>query len=176
MGFEHRPCDRHFGLKLSKIQRLTWASTDLSDWSDHAVVILELAEGQDAAVLRALGEPLDFQLGGVACRRPKKDSPWRHPFVILNQRTLVTGREDLLRQLADRNEPAEVSPAIEQFLKTAAAESDLLMAVDLAAARGAGWRLPDWRMDVWPAGRDAWRNLGTAAGAGRDFSPRRSKL
>jgi len=147
-----------FGLRLQGIDRLTWASTDLSDWRDHAVVLIELAEGQDAGALRVLGKPMELELGGVACRR-LNNSLWEHPFAILDRRTVVTGREELLRGLADRSGPGEMSPAVERFLAGSAQEGDLLMAVDLAATRQSGWRLPDWQMDVWPTGRDAWRSV-----------------
>jgi hypothetical protein len=147
-----------FGLRLAGIERLTWASTDLAGWPDNSVVLIELAEDQDAGMLRVLGEPLDLKVAGVACRRPK-DSAWGHPFAILDQRTLITGREELLRQLAERSEPGGMSPAVERFLNSTATQGDLLMAVDLAAARQAGWRLPNWQMDVWPAGRNAWHAI-----------------
>ena len=42
-----------FGLRRASLDRLTWASTDLGDWSNHAVVLIELAASQDAGMLRS---------------------------------------------------------------------------------------------------------------------------
>ena len=144
-----------FGLRLDTIGRLTWACTDLAAWPDRGVIVIELEEGQDATVYRVMGQQIDIELEGEACRRaPEAD--WPEPFAILDQRTIVTGREDLLRRLADRSEGRLKSVPIDRLLKATAPDADVTLLLDLAAARQAGWRLPASLMDVWPAGRDAW--------------------
>ena len=58
-----------FGLRPQTVCRLSWVSTDLADWLEHAVVVIELNEDQNANALRVLGEPVDFNLDGAPCRR-----------------------------------------------------------------------------------------------------------
>jgi hypothetical protein len=144
-----------FGLRLAAVERFSWASTDLSDWADSAVVVVHLGEGQDARVFRPIGEAVDIELQGIACRR-LPDRAWSHPYAVLDERTIVTGREDLLRRLADRSDPALASVPLDRFLRVADPTSEILAAVDLAAAREAGWKLPAGWLDVWPAAATAW--------------------
>ncbi|MFH1924519.1 MAG: DUF1559 domain-containing protein, partial [Planctomycetota bacterium] len=145
-----------FGLKIETIRRLTWASTDLATWPDCGVVVVKLEDGQDAGVFRLVGEEADFRLDGAACRRLSKGD-WPHPFAILDESTIVTGREELLRHLADRSEPALESGALDRLFQVTTPDADVTMLLDLRAAREANWRLPTSLLDVWPAGRDAWR-------------------
>jgi len=144
-----------FGVRPKAVRRLTWASTHLGDWADDAVVLIELDEGQDAGALRVLGDRLDFEVDGAECRR-LKDAGWPHPFAILDERTIVTAEEGLLRRLADRSGDHLETGPVRRFLQAATPEAELLFVVDLGAAREAGWRLPSWVMDVWPPGREAW--------------------
>jgi hypothetical protein len=147
-----------FGLRPQVVARITWTSTDLADPSEHGVALIELAEKQDARALNALGEAVRLWLEGVACRR-LSTGVWRHPFAVLGPRTIVTGREDLLRELADRTDERVHGVALERFLKAAAAEADLIGVCDVAAARQAGWLRPVSTLDVWPAGRKAWHTV-----------------
>ncbi len=145
-----------FGLTPKAVHRLTWASTGLSTWCDEAVAVIKLEEGQNVAALAAAGQAIELQLNGVACRR-LSSSEWPHPFAVVGERTIVTGREDLLQQLAARGEPRLASKPIDRLLAGIAPDADLVFLVDLVAAREAGWRLPVDALDVWPAGRKAWR-------------------
>ncbi len=147
-----------FGLKAESIERLTWSSTDLSNWTEHSVVAIEFVERQDATVYRRIGSPVDFSLEGVDCRRLETPG-WPHPYAVLNERTLVTGSTDQLRRLADRTETGSASVPLERFLKKADMTADAIFAVDLTAARDAGWKLPDSLMDVWPEGMEGWHAI-----------------
>ena len=149
---------RGFGLKMDSVRRLSWASTELNDWPNWSVVVIELEQQHDAGLLRRLGQPSDIVLADVACRRVST-GPWTHPFAILDPHTIVTGRDELLRKLSHRPGPADASPAIERLGKAMARDASFALRVDLAAARNAGWQLPTTRMDVWPAGRRAWHVL-----------------
>jgi len=149
---------RAFGLNVATIEQLTWSSTDLSDWADNGIVVIELGERQDATVFRRVGTPVDINLKGADCRRLDKPD-WPHPYVVLDGQTIVTGSEDQLRQLADRTEPDLASVSIARFFQKADLKTDALFVIDLAAAREAGWRLPGSLMDVWPAGMEGWHAI-----------------
>jgi hypothetical protein len=146
---------RAFGMKPQGVRRLSWASTDLSDWSNSSVVVVELEPPQDAGPLRQLGQATDLVVANVACRR-QATGPWTHPFAVLDAHTLITGREELLRRLSQRREPAELRPAMGRLIQAIAHDPPCAVAVDLAAARAAGWQLPTNWFDVWPAGRAPW--------------------
>lgn len=146
-----------FGLRAESVGQITWASTDLADWPNSSVVVVLLDEKQDAGVLQSLGQPVELHVGGVRCRRLA--SGWEHPFAVLDTHRLITGREDLLRQLAASTPTKLTSTALDRFVQAAALDSDILIGVDLGAARRAGWRLPEAAMDVWPPGRKAWHVL-----------------
>ena len=145
-------------LKPAQIERLTWAACDLADWKDQSVAVIELKEEKDSIALKTAGESLQLPLAGVAWRRIPKES-WSHPFALLDSRTILTGREELLRELADRKEPRFESEAIERLFKTAAADAEILLMLDLAAARTTGWDRPATLLDVWPTGREPWHTL-----------------
>jgi hypothetical protein len=71
----------------------------------------------------------------------------------------VTGEEGLLQLLAKRGDkPADLS-SLEPLLTAAPSDYDFFVALDLRAARRAGWPLPTEWLDVWPLGRDAWRAI-----------------
>lgn len=143
------------GLKPEGIRRLTWASTDLAAWPEQSVVLIELEQGQDAAVLGAVSEAIDLKLAGVACRRVP-GAAWRHPLAVIDGRTIVTGHVELLRQLAERGEPGLQSATLERLLDVVPPDAELTLLVDLAAARRADWRLPTAILDVWPPGKQPW--------------------
>jgi len=144
-----------FGLKWETIDRLSWAATDLGNWPDPGLVVVELEDGQDAGVFRRVGPAAQILVEGrVARRLPRGD--WSHPFVVVDERTIVTGRGELLQELADRSEPALASLPVDRLFQSMSAEADAVVLVDLASARAAGWNLPTSLMDVWPAGREAW--------------------
>ncbi len=144
-----------FGLRSESIRRLSWASVDLAGFPDPGVVVIELEAGQDAGVFRRVGEPIGMHLNGQSCRRLAKGN-WRHPFAVLDELTIVTGREELLGELATRSEPSLASLPIDRFLKSTPPDADAVALLDLSAAREAGWQLPISLLDVWPAGREPW--------------------
>ena len=150
-----RPLLRSLGLKLDSIERLTWASTDLAAWSDRSVVVISLQAGHDASVLTAMGEAIELNLEGAHCRR-LSGAAWSHPFAVIDERTIVTGDLALLRHLADRGEVNLRSSTIERLLKDFTPDADATLLLDLAAARAAGWKLPNTLFDAWSAGKDAW--------------------
>lgn len=150
------PLLKAFGLPPQAVRQVTWASTNLADWPSHGVVVLQLDPTHDAGALRSLGEPVPLQLEGTPCRCLK--TGWTYPFAVLDAQTVVTGREDLLRQLAQGEKKLKCA-AINRFLQGVAPQNDLLGVVDLTAAREAGWRLPVALLDVWAAGRRPWRIL-----------------
>ncbi len=145
-----------FGLKPNAVQHLTWASSDLSTWSETGVVVITLTPGQSAIRLGAAGTVLAGEVGGVQLRKLARPT-WQRAFVVLDERTIVTGEESLLRQLVQRGrKPAELG-LLRPLLEVAPADADFFLALDLQAATEAGWPMPaDW-LDVWPSGRDAWR-------------------
>jgi hypothetical protein len=147
-----------FKLHLVNVRSVTWASTDLGAWQDQAVVVVRLADGQDARLLRSLGEPLELALAGTPCRRLPQ-AAWSQPFAVPDERTIVTGSEALLRELADRPDFRLASRPVERLLRESSPGGDFVWLVDLAEARRSGRRLPGWVLDVWPAGRDAWHVL-----------------
>jgi len=174
-----RPLLQSLGLKLDSIERLTWASTDLAAWSDRSVVVIWLQSGHDANVLTAMGEAIELNLEGARCRR-LSGAAWSHPFAVIDERTIVTGDLALLRHLADRGEVKLLSSTIERLLKDFTPDADATLLLDLAAARAAGWKLPNTLFDAWSAGKDAWHTaweipvgLGCAL---RYASPLRSRL
>jgi hypothetical protein len=147
-----------FGLRSEAVDRLCWMGTNLDEWPERAVVVIRLNEGQDAGVFEQIGEPVDLRLDGHSCFRLKKEK-WPHPFAVVDEETIVTGSEELLRELSDRTEARLASVPIDYLLRNMTSGADLVLAVDAAAARLAGWQLPITLMDVWPAGRDPWHVL-----------------
>jgi len=167
-----------FKLLPQNVEKFTWASADLRAWENRAVVVIELAEGQDAGPLAGLGNVLDWQVAGKPCRR--MSAGWPHPFVILDPRTVISGPEDLLRGLSDRSEPQFQSDVLAQLVKSASPAADFLILLDLVAAREAGWQLPASLWDIWPAGRASWHAVcGMPQGLGlaiRRSNPGQSEL
>lgn len=161
-----------FGLAPKAVHRLTWASTDLRNWRDRAVAVIKLEEGQKFGGLATAGEAVGWQINGNACRRLPQ-SEWPHPFAILGDRTIVTGPDDLLKELATRTEARLDSRAISRLLTGTAPDAEVVFLLDLAAARDAGWKLPVHAMDVWPAGQRGWR-AGWELPVGIGFALRRS--
>jgi hypothetical protein len=164
---------RSFELSMDKVQRLTWASTDLANWPERCVAVIELEEGQSAGTLATKGQAVDVGAANLAYRRLSGEAypnvpgngergaatHWPHPFAMLDERTIVTGHEELLRGLAQRGEFRPESAPLDRLLKAVVPEGDVTVLVDLVAARKAGWGLPAGWLDVWPAGKKPWRHL-----------------
>jgi len=149
------------GLRLEDIRRMTWASTDLSAWPERSVAIIELAAGRSTAGMAGMGEAADFGLAGSACRRRAptegwSGAAWQYPLAVVDQQTIVTGHEALLRHLAGRTDARLASASLERLLKTMAPAADFTFMLDLAAARKANWKLPTALWDFWPAGKQSW--------------------
>lgn len=140
------------------IRRLTWAAVDPRAWSDAAVAVIELEPGQDASGLCHMGTAVDLQIQGNACRC-LAGSAWPHPFAVLDERTILTGRLDLLRHLAERSEAKIASPPMDRLLATVTADAEFVLLADLVALREPNSPFPAALGDVWPAGRGAWHVL-----------------
>ncbi len=145
-----------FGLNADAVERLSWSSPDLSSWSDTAVVVIVLAEGQSTEKLRTAGTALDWQVGDLKFRQLGRPS-WDRAFAVLDDRTIVTGEGGLLRQVAERAAGRADLGLLQPLLTAAPAESDFFLALNLQAAAAARWPMPTEWFDVWPQGRDAWR-------------------
>lgn len=152
-----RPLLDGLGLRADGVRRLTWAATDPNRPADAGVVLLELVREVDAEALNKSGQPAGIVLAGATCRR-RPDAAWKHPFAVIGPRTVLTGREDLLRKLAAGAATLESKP-LERLLQTGTPPGAYAMHLDLAAARETGLPLPLALWDVWPAGRQAWRTL-----------------
>lgn len=145
------------GLRPEEVRQLTWAVTDLSAWRTQAVALLELKAEDGAARFRQAGQPSTLDAGGLAWRQ-LGNSPWPHPFAVLDGRTLITGTPELLAEFSGDSAPPLASKAIDRLLQAAPWDGHFVL-LDLEAARQAGWtRVAQW-LDVWPAGREAWRTL-----------------
>lgn len=147
-----------FGLKPAAVERLCWSSADLVDWAGTGVIVIKLAEGQSTSTLRSTGVAIEKRVDGIEIRQLDRPT-WRRAFAVLDDRTIVTGEEGLLRKLAERGDtPADLG-LLQRLLVAAPANVDFFFAVNLQAASKAGWPLPtDW-LDVWPQGRDAWEMI-----------------
>ncbi len=146
---------RGLGLRLQDVGRLTWASTDLAAWPQRSVVLVELAPGQDARVLAKAGQSVDLSVSRALCRRLPQ-GPWKHPFAVIDPRTIVTGEADLLRGLPRTGEVDLQSRPLRRLLKATNPDADATLLIDLAAARAAAWKLPVALMDAWPEGKLPW--------------------
>lgn len=154
------------GLKLHGIRRITWASTDLGQWPARSVALLLLEQGHTTAPLAELGEPAGFRIAGRDCRK-LKGSAWDFPLAILDERTLLSGPEDLLRDLGARAErkagDLETVPlrseAVARLVVSLPGDADLVCMVDLKAAQSAGCDWPAALLDVWPNLAAPWQTV-----------------
>jgi hypothetical protein len=144
------------GLTLDSVHRLTWASTDLAAWPEPGLFVLELEPKQDARAIARAGAPTDLILGGTTCRR-LPGTIWPHPFAVLDEHTIVTGREALLQSLAQAKEGELESGPLARLAKVATADPVVAVRLDLSAARAAKWQLPTAWLDLWPSMAAAWR-------------------
>ena len=150
---------RTLGLSLDSIESLTWSLTDLAQWRERSVILIRLAPDNEAHALAVSGEAADIGVTGLPCRR-LPGAAWPYPFVVIDDRTIVTGHEELLRGLLARDGEAPIESApIERLLKVTIPEADATLLVDLAAARQAKCSLPAGLMDVWPAGERPWHAI-----------------
>ena len=154
------------GLNLGpeQVRRMTWASTDLADCAARCVVVLELEEGIAASRLLPAGQSIGLGANLVA-RRPQ-GGPWLHPLLAVDAHTIVTGSEEVLRQLVARGGDAELANGpMELLLKKLSPGGDLAVMVDLSPIRTAAWKLPPQcldlakGLDVWPAAKSRWHLL-----------------
>ncbi|MFZ5829004.1 MAG: DUF1559 domain-containing protein [Planctomycetota bacterium] len=146
------------GLKPQAIHRMTLIGADLGAWPEQCLSVVELVEGQRASVLDALGERSEVLFHESPCRRLTAVD-WPHLLSVVDERTLVTGPERLLRAVSDRGGTALDRPGMEDLIGAFSADSDWAVVLDLAAARAAKWSLPSHALDVWPAGSSSWHTL-----------------
>ncbi len=146
-------------LDLQSVRRIRLVSADLAAWPNRLVLLVELNDGHDATLLESRGKAVPIMLGEATCRR--LDEGWTHPFAVLDERTLLTGDEAVLVELAGRAEPEFQSDWIRSMLarRPSLGRADARLLVDLAAARAAGWQLPVAALDVWPQASFAWRTI-----------------
>ncbi|HEV3004757.1 MAG TPA: DUF1559 domain-containing protein [Pirellulales bacterium] len=153
------------GIEPQTLERTTWVSTKLADislddWLTRAVVVIELDRpiAADARGLRD-GEPLGWKFDGQAVRELKSRS-WPHPFALLDKRTIITGPEAELRELAGREEHRLANETLGQLIDDLDARSAAIAAVDLRALREAD-ALPRWLplVDMLHADADDWELL-----------------
>ena len=156
------PLRQTFRLPADGIRRLTWANTDLNDLPNRSVVVIELAQPlEDDAVLLQGSEKLDDTLENAVCHRFGQ-AAWKHPFAVIDERTIVTGPRDLLLPLArPPAEPVgdEQPPAIFRALAAADPALPLTIGLDLAALRAfEAAAAPAW-LTALPPLRQAWNAL-----------------
>ncbi|MBN1910765.1 MAG: DUF1559 domain-containing protein [Pirellulales bacterium] len=156
---------KELGIGPSDVRRLMWTGDDPANWSNPAVVLIELEKGVDVETLASRGQPVEHYVRGKQCRQLAK-SAWPYPVAFIGSRTLVTGPAAMLEETAGRSEPHFVSPAIERMAgllspESEAAVADLAVLIDLAAARQAKWPLPIEALDVWPEGEKSWKTFWT---------------
>ena len=149
---------RGLGLRPERVRWLTWASTDLAGWAQHGAAIIELEAGQNAGTL--LPDAQEVDLGSERfVFRSLPGGIWPHPFAAVDEHTILTGREDVLRDIVARGEAHLESQPLGRLLRVVSSDSDAVLLVDLPAARAARWKLPTALWDVWPAGKRPWHVL-----------------
>ena len=130
----------------------------LADCAAHCVVVIELEEGIDARRQLPAGDNIDLGANLVA-RRPR-GGRWPHPLLVVDAHTIVTGSEEVLRQLAARGGDATLtSGPMDLLVKKSSLSGDLTVMIDLSPARSAAWKIPANLLDVWPAGKSSWHLL-----------------
>ena len=146
-------------LDLQAVRRVRVVSSDLAAWPERLILLVQLREGHDATRLAARGEAVPITLGDATCRR--LTDGWPHPFAVLDERTILTGDEALLNELAGREGPQFHSEWIRNMLagRPSLGRADARLVIDLNAARAAGWQFPAAALDVWPEASLAWRAL-----------------
>lgn len=152
------PVAKAFGIKRASIERVEWASSDLAHWADWSVVVLRLADHQDATALDGMGTPVDLEVEGHRCYQLPDGGVWPHPYAIIDKQTILTGRRELLAELAQSGRSSRPE-ALGRLLEHSPGDAAFRVLIDLRAAREAGWPLPSQWMDVWPKGRAWWHLL-----------------
>ena len=146
------------GLKPETVRRATLAGVDLAAWPKQGILVIELVDGQSTETLAAAGVATGMKLGDTECRKLPAGG-WPHPFAAVAQRTIITGEESLLAELARRSEPKLQSPSLDRLVALMHEPHDALLLVDLKAARqNEGYTL-EGAFDVWPEGKAAWHTL-----------------
>ncbi|HXT60365.1 MAG TPA: DUF1559 domain-containing protein [Pirellulales bacterium] len=165
------PLYGQFDLAPEQIRRLTWITTDAGqapaeNWLQAGVVVIDLNStgDEDRPALDESGT-LDWKLAGAAVHPPSSDD-WPHPFAVVDGRTIVTGPEAALRELANRTEPKLDNAEFARLLEALDFRRPLVGALDLAALRKAR-AMPEWLplIDVWHVAKDDWRAVRDLPGA-----------
>ena len=147
-----------FRLPLNEVRRVTWSTGELGDLTKSGLIVIEVDEKCDLSRLTEASVPDQLRFLGRQCRR-LTEIAWEEPFVVVGPHTIVTGQPDELTALGARTEPKLTSQALAEMLDVVPCDAELTMMVDLDAARRAGWRMPEWIMNVWPAGARPWQTL-----------------
>ncbi|NQT41433.1 MAG: hypothetical protein HQ581_28350, partial [Planctomycetes bacterium] len=147
-------------LEPNAVARVSWSSTDLSDWTGSSVVVIELRPGEDVTALAGHGTAVSPEIAGLPCRRVA-EGPWPHPFAVLDGRAIVTGPAQLLEQVSKRAKGDTERTPLQRLLQTMDAGAELALMVDLEAARQAGWRIPEPWSAPWLSTADPWQIVGT---------------
>ncbi len=145
------------GLKWDSIARMTFASTaaDAGSWPARSVVLIELAEGQNAAALESVGRPSPLRLGSTTCREAVS-AAWPHPMAVIGPQSLVTGGAEAMTLLSTGG--SESAPWAPWFRGDAAGKA-VLAFLDLDAQRQAKRPTPQRLLDLWPEGKQPWHAL-----------------
>jgi hypothetical protein len=175
-----------FLLTSADIRRLTWAATDLAaaegdDWLAAGVIIIELDRpvAERKEWLSACPET-DRKLGDSILRAvPKAAGPqavWPHAFAVVDEHTIVTGPDEMLEAISDRDGPRAAETELDRLVDRLDAVPAFFWALDLTAVR-AGDAMPAWSplVEMWHAGQDDWqvvRELPLAVGLGLQFDER----
>lgn len=169
---------QRFGLNERVIHRVSYATSDLQSPAENAIILIELREDQDASSLALVGELASVSIGETPCRQ-YADGVWTHPFAILDERTILTGNEQLLASLADPisgledsdeesdganlpdEDTNEQSPEEDATVARRAwaidVDCELLLLLDVEAASSVGWSIPPAWMHVWPEMASEWK-------------------
>lgn len=158
-------------LPADALERATWGAVDVADWRTRSVLVLTLSDAAqldwDTAIEHA--DKLDFELSDAACYRlAAGNGP--HAVARTDERHLVTGPEDLMRRLAERQDTRLTSATLAALLTRYQPESPARAWLDLQGfeadpgAVDAAWF---WRPLAahpgWTAVRDLPRGLGLSA-------------
>ncbi len=147
-------------LEPDAVARVSWSSTDLSDWTGASIVVIELRPGEDVTALADGATAVSPGIAGLACRRVA-EGPWPHPFAVLDGRAIVTGPAQLLEQVSKRAEAETKRTPLQRLLQRMDAGAELALMADLEAARQAGWRIPEPWSAPWLSTAAPWQVVGT---------------
>lgn len=154
-----------FHLAPQDIRRLTWATTNVAgvahrEWLQSGVLVLQLERPIAESDPRfAAARLLDWKLDDVACRQ-FGDGSWSLPFAQVDERTILTGPEDLLKGLSQRADHHLSNTALDRLLGKLDAARHAVLLIDVQACRKR-MATPAWLSLIEPAQdvRDDWQTV-----------------